>query len=99
LPVFAQPIGGTVATMRNSCTSLSTSMRRGSASPLLPYPFRRSGRSCGYRERRACVMAAASGYLFAGLKRVFGGNPKRSLLKAFAVAVSYVAVLITATVV
>lgn len=51
VPVFALPIGGTVATMRNSCTSLSTSMRRGSASPLLPYPFRRSGRSCGYRER------------------------------------------------
>ena len=47
---------------------------------------------------RACVMAAAFGYLFAGLKRVFGGNPKRTLLKAFAVAVSYVAVLITATV-
>lgn len=44
-------------------------------------------------------MAAAFGYLFAGLKRVFGGNPKRTLLKAFAVAVSYVAVLITATVV
>jgi hypothetical protein len=46
---------------------------------------------------QACVLAGVFGYLVAGIKRVFGGGARTILVRAFTVAVGYVAVLTTAT--
>jgi hypothetical protein len=49
------------------------------------------------KAAQACVLAGAFAYLVVALKRVFGGSAQQILLRALAVSVSYLAVLITAT--